>query len=448
MDTREFQKCLIVEDDDHLNEILKPGGLVETGVDNLQVDYAVDGVISGLVVTERGTPDMTVDVSAGVAYDGEGKRCKVSSGQIVDISGVTLPGGGNEKWVSIFIENLVVTAEPWIDDDGVSGYWEHNDSFLLTIVEGAEAAPPAARASVGLAKKRLLADVKLVNGQTTILNADIDTSRRETSTWPGDRSGIDASGWTALSTASINAQEALDDVDAKIIAKDGSGEIGENLVPDGDGTRDLGSASKGWDVHIKEVKTSLIPDGTTREVGPQANPWGKMHSLEMHAAGATNTGRLFVEDAAGAGFQITRIVSIEHAKKNQNYPPTAEPPWNWINQYNLGGAADMWVNKQALGDDLNNYLHQALALPDGSVLDQIDAEVYQSATAGTNEMYMEVYKATMAGARTIIGSQQAVTYRYYVLFKGARDAASTIDSALIGIRETFTYKDVGRCPGW
>lgn len=150
----------------------------------LSSDLGLTGITFGLDVEEHSpTPDLTVDVAPGAAYDADGQRCRVSSTQRLDLSvdyngsPTTVTGGGNSKIVSIFLFFERELDDPQIDGNSVQVYFVRNESFDWKIVQGSEAVSPTAP---GLeSDKILLADVTLTFGQTQILNASIDMSRAQ-----------------------------------------------------------------------------------------------------------------------------------------------------------------------------------------------------------------------------------------------------------------------------
>lgn len=150
-------------------------------------DLAFIGVLSGMVVTQRGAgPNLTVDVSAGKAYDKDGSRISFTGTQNVNVAvdesavTTTVSGGGNSKIVSVFAKFLRVLSDPRTDGNSVTVYFSEAEGFAFVIRQGAEAVsptpPPLDPAFI------LLADITRSFGGTTITNAMIDTSaasRRE-----------------------------------------------------------------------------------------------------------------------------------------------------------------------------------------------------------------------------------------------------------------------------
>ncbi len=157
---------------------------------NLAIDHGLVGITDDMVVSEKsGTPDLTVDVSGpGTAYSKQGERIFFSSLQNVDLSvddgsvSTAVAAPGDAKIVSLFITFDRLLADPRIDGNSLTVFFERNESFAFSVVAGADATsgsevPPALDTN-----KILLADVTLIFGQTQIFNADIDVatpSRRE-----------------------------------------------------------------------------------------------------------------------------------------------------------------------------------------------------------------------------------------------------------------------------
>lgn len=154
---------------------------------DLIVDQGLDGITSGFGVSEdSGTPDLTVDVAAGTAYSHDGERINVVGSQDVDLSvddlavSTAVGSGGNEKWVSLFVEFDRVLGDARIDGASLTVYFDRLESYSFSVVQGVEAGAGLATRPALDPAKVLLCDVLLTFGQTQILNADINTDRRET----------------------------------------------------------------------------------------------------------------------------------------------------------------------------------------------------------------------------------------------------------------------------
>ena len=156
----------------------------------LMSDQGLVGIFSGAIVTEKaGTPDLSVDVSGpAVVYNQQGERTSFSPLQNLDVSldenavSTTVAAGGNEKTLSVFVEFDRLLSDSRLDGNNNPVFFKRDESFKLNVAQSAEAAlgtsvPPALRAD-----QILLADILLINGQTSVLNADINsfaTNRRE-----------------------------------------------------------------------------------------------------------------------------------------------------------------------------------------------------------------------------------------------------------------------------
>lgn len=168
--------------------------------DNLQaadrammVDAAFGGVFYGLAVTERGGgANLTVDVSAGAAYDVDGARVRTPSTQNVPVdedydgTPTAVAGVGNERWLSISIRFIRAESVPYVDGNSNPGNFVQDESYEFVVKQGAEAGAGLAARPALLADAVLLADVKIVYGTTQVLDADVSTTRRQL---PFDLSG-------------------------------------------------------------------------------------------------------------------------------------------------------------------------------------------------------------------------------------------------------------------
>lgn len=167
-------------------------GELDTGFDLLEAadraimaDQGLNGITQNADVTEKsGTPNFTVDVSGpGVVYDQAGQRVAWAGTQNVDASvdegaaATPVVTPGNSKWLSLFAAFDRVLSDPRTDGSGFTVQFVRDESFLLNIVQGAEAPSPARPAL--RSDEILLADILLVEGQTQIFNSDIDVTRRQ-----------------------------------------------------------------------------------------------------------------------------------------------------------------------------------------------------------------------------------------------------------------------------
>lgn len=141
-------------------------------------DHELYGIVEGLIVSQHaGTPDLTVDVAAGIAYSRQGERIQVPALQNVDVSvdsnslTTDVSSPGNSKIVSVFLEFDVALSDPRLDGNSATVFHQRDESFTVVVVQGAEAVspvPPSLNAN-----RVLLADITRTFGDTQILNAVI-----------------------------------------------------------------------------------------------------------------------------------------------------------------------------------------------------------------------------------------------------------------------------------
>jgi hypothetical protein len=157
------------------------------------VDAGLTGVASGLLVSQAGTPNMNVLVALGTAYDPQGRRCNVASQQAQDMATdgsnpTAVTTIGNERWVSLFLTFARNLYDPRTDGLGATVQFHQDELFALVRVQGAEASAGTAVRPALDPNAILLADIKLVYGQTQILgtptlaspvSGSIDLTRRQ-----------------------------------------------------------------------------------------------------------------------------------------------------------------------------------------------------------------------------------------------------------------------------
>jgi hypothetical protein len=155
-------------------------------------DADFDGIYNGLTVTENTVPNLTVDVEGGVAYDGDGQRIAFATTQNLDCAvdyndiSTAVLNIGNEKWLSIQLGFDRTLSDPRTDGNSETVYFERAESFVLRVVQGAEAPIGTATRPALDPDYVLLADVLLNYGETAINDSDIDTTRRQ---WQFRQSG-------------------------------------------------------------------------------------------------------------------------------------------------------------------------------------------------------------------------------------------------------------------
>jgi hypothetical protein len=159
---------------------------VEQGVQDFVASFEFVGVATNAQVTEHAPANFTVDVQGpAYIYDKLFQRISFSADQnlncAVDENGAAtdVVGAGNEKYLSVFAHFQRLLSDPRTDGFGDTIYFEEAESFKLRLVQGAEAPSGTASRPPLDSTDILLADIRIVYGQTTIVNANIDDSRAE-----------------------------------------------------------------------------------------------------------------------------------------------------------------------------------------------------------------------------------------------------------------------------
>jgi hypothetical protein len=189
---------------------------------NLATDIGLWGIITGAVPTAHvPVPDLTIDLTAPArAYDHLGQRIFVATGQrvdcAVDASGnpTAVSAARKERWLGVFLKFDRLLSDPRTDGNSQQVYFRRDESFALLVRQGPQADTGAA-SKVALADNELLVcDILRRSGQTQILPADIDTSRRQAFVFArSDAVGVDSALWSALSKTAPTVQAVLDSAD-------------------------------------------------------------------------------------------------------------------------------------------------------------------------------------------------------------------------------------------
>lgn len=172
--------------DDKLNRAFDR---VEASANERQVDVHPSGVVSGLAVVENSTPNLTVKVNAGVAYDQTGNRIEIPSQQSLDPltdyqgNAIALPTLGNERYVSVFLKFKRLDQEATQDNNSVPYYESELEHFEIRVRAGSSAATGTATPPALQGAEILLADIKLTPGMTTITNGEIELQSRRQDAW-------------------------------------------------------------------------------------------------------------------------------------------------------------------------------------------------------------------------------------------------------------------------
>ncbi|AKQ68183.1 hypothetical protein A176_005095 [Myxococcus hansupus] len=192
---------------------------------NLAADLGVHGVISGAVPAPHSpVPNLTVDLTApGRAYDNLGQRIFFGTGQTVDcavdLSGIPtdVSTSGSERWLGIFLRFTRLMSEPRTDGNSQQVYFRRDESFELVVRQAPEGLVGQAPKPAIQPDELLLCDVRRRPGQTQILAADLDTSRRQAFIFArGTSVAVESGTWDVLSPSSATVQATLGEVDAEL----------------------------------------------------------------------------------------------------------------------------------------------------------------------------------------------------------------------------------------
>jgi hypothetical protein len=161
--------------------------LLEKADRDLAADLNIYGIVAGAVPAPHSpVPDLTVDLTAPArAYDNLGQRMFFGTGQTVDcaVDLVGIPTDvatvGNERWLGIFLRFKRLLSDPRTDGNSQQVFFRRDESFELVVRQAPEGAIGVAPKAALQADELLLCDVRRRPGQTQILVADLDTSRRQ-----------------------------------------------------------------------------------------------------------------------------------------------------------------------------------------------------------------------------------------------------------------------------
>jgi hypothetical protein len=169
--------------DDELNEIFNS---FSAAIEQFVQDFNYVGVAVGADVVQNTSPNLSALVSGpAVIYDQFGNRMSFGAALNVNCAAdennvsTAVIGGGNEKWISIFVKYQLAESDPRIDELGSIVFFRKVAGYQFHVVQGAEAGTGAAPRPALRGDQILLADIKLVSGQTTILNANISSTRSQ-----------------------------------------------------------------------------------------------------------------------------------------------------------------------------------------------------------------------------------------------------------------------------
>lgn len=194
---------------------------------DIAIDHALTGIVRGLVASEHSPQNVSIDITAGCLYDQAGQRVEVPSLQNLSLAvdryavSTDVATPGNEKWLSVWCNFNRAQSDARVDGNSNTVYFVNDESFEFIVEQGSEAAIGNAVRPSLKADMILICDVRRVNADTTIANADISTTRRE--------SAYVLSG-TTYSTTKGTAKDALvqlvSDYGAQGAGTDGASRIG------------------------------------------------------------------------------------------------------------------------------------------------------------------------------------------------------------------------------
>lgn len=179
-------------------------GELDSGFNKLEIadrkmfsDFGNYGILTGFAAGEDpGGPSVSINVTAGKAYDKVGQRLFSSADILQDITTDTLgnptaPTAGNRRWVSVYLRFGRLLSDPRTDGNGNPVNFSRAESLnpddnpvnngVLLVVAGGEALitdPLPARPALD-AQAILVADVLYTDGDTSFAVAQISTGRAE-----------------------------------------------------------------------------------------------------------------------------------------------------------------------------------------------------------------------------------------------------------------------------
>ncbi|MFZ5443272.1 MAG: hypothetical protein ACOZQL_24910 [Myxococcota bacterium] len=199
--------------------------LLEKADRDLAADLNIYGIVSGAVPAPHApVPDLTVDLTAPArAYDNLGQRMFFGTGQTVDcaVDLVGIPTDvatvGNERWLGIFLRFKRQLSDPRTDGNSQQVFFRRDESFELVVRQAPEGAIGVAPKPALQADELLLCDVRRRPGQTQILVADLDTSRRQAFIFAqGTSVAVTTGTWSILQPLAATVQAAFDEADAEL----------------------------------------------------------------------------------------------------------------------------------------------------------------------------------------------------------------------------------------
>jgi hypothetical protein len=167
---------------------------IESSISGAVTDFGPSGfsILSGLLPSQQGSPDMTVSVSAGVAYDNGAPRRRVhmAAPAMVNMAldqaqASTIPAATKFAWVTLVaVFSRIVSNHLTVDDGTETGAtteidYRQVEGLSLRVYKGADAASSGAAAYPTLpAGAVILADYMFSSATASVTDAMRDVSRR------------------------------------------------------------------------------------------------------------------------------------------------------------------------------------------------------------------------------------------------------------------------------
>lgn len=168
---------------DELNELFNT---VAGALEQFILDFGFSGLSAGGSVGQNSSPNLSVMVvGPTVVYDQLANRILIPTVNVpVTLDENNQPtavvNAGNEKWLSIFAKFVSTPTDPRVDEAGDPLFYRDVAGYQLRVAQGSEAAVGTAPRPALRGDQILLADVRLIANQTTVLNADVSVTRTQT----------------------------------------------------------------------------------------------------------------------------------------------------------------------------------------------------------------------------------------------------------------------------
>lgn len=211
---------------DELGEIFNT---LASALEQFIVDFGFSGVASGGSVGQNSTPNLSVTVvGPTVAYDQSANRILIPSVNVpLQLDENNLPTGvvtaGNEKWLSVFAKFVSTPTDPRTDETSQQIYYRDVSGYQMRVAQASEAAIGTAPKPALRGDQVLLADIRLVISQASVLNADISIARAQTLyTLTGAPASVTANNLKSALQQILNAVNAVTPDTLNVAAISGS----------------------------------------------------------------------------------------------------------------------------------------------------------------------------------------------------------------------------------